>query len=156
MIFFFFILRTAFPFLPPFIMLVVCGHFNAKLNKFIVSSDLSTNVAFTACDSAFKKLRVGSGTGGKKKSFFFLRLDQSRTTPPPPQPPQPLNLLRATHPHRGTHEGWVVGKLRGGGRGLGKWEPPWEFPCQRAHLTASLMEPGDVPQGPDGIQWSAR
>lgn len=73
-----------------------------------------------------------------------------------PQPPQPLNLLRATHPHRGTHEGWVVGKLRGGGRGLGKWEPPREFPCQRAHLTASLMEPGDVPQGPDGIQWSAR
>lgn len=88
----------------------------------------------------------------KKKKSFFLRLDQSRTPPPP----QPLNLLRATHPHRGTHEGWVVGSLRGGGRGLGKWEPPWEFPCQRAHLTASLMEPGDVPQGPDGIQWSAR
>lgn len=32
----------------------------------------------------------------------------------------------------------------------------WEFPCQWAHLTASLMDHGDVPQGPDGIQWSAR
>lgn len=30
------------------------------------------------------------------------------------------------------------------------------FPCQRAHLTAALMENGDVPKSPDGIQRSAR
>ena len=51
---------------------------------------------------------------------------------------------------------WSVGyKLEGGMDGVSGIQE-WEFPCQRAHLTASLMENGDVPQGPDGIQWSAR
>jgi len=40
--------------------------------------------------------------------------------------------------------------------GCGKWALRWEFLCQWAHLTASLMDDSDVPQGPDGIQWSAR
>lgn len=45
---------------------------------------------------------------------------------------------------------------QGGRQGCSKWEPAREFPCQRAHLTGSLMNRGDVPQGPDGIQWSAQ
>lgn len=72
-------------------------------------------------------------------------------------PPPPSERAKSDPPSEGHR--WRLGKggwgVRGG-RGLGKWEPPWEFPCQRAHLTASLMEAGDVPQGPDGIQWSAR
>ena len=40
--------------------------------------------------------------------------------------------------------------------GCSKWNPGWEFPCQWVHLTPSLMDHGDVPLGPDGIQWSAR
>lgn len=83
-----------------------------------------------------------------------------RSILPPTRPrfsdPHPLNLPRVTHPQRGTDDGWVNGLGLGGGRGLGKWEPPWEFPCQRAHLTASPTGRCHVPQGPDGIQWSAR
>lgn len=93
-----------------------------------------------------------SAQDGRKKSHFSCAWIRAGL------PPQPSTCEPAErHPPSQGHA-WRVssGEVEGGGRGLGKWEPPWEFPCQRAHLTASLMEPGDVPQGPDGIQWSAR
>lgn len=54
-------------------------------------------------------------------------------------------------------EGEEGGAIDQGERqGCSKWDAGWEFPCQWTHLTASLMDHSDVPQGPDGIQWSAR
>lgn len=77
------------------------------------------------------------------EKWLFLRLDQSRGPTF-----EPMDGLRGR-----CRRGLLT---EGRGRAEVSGIRGWEFPCQWAHLTASLMDHGDVPQGPDGIQWSAR
>lgn len=124
-------------------------------------------------------MQVSTQHPGCASASYQLRLDTTSAwterernellAPGSERPSDPWTQEWGKRSLRGRRRRWVVGAGRVGGVGTGglidrgerqpgcsERDPGREFPCQWAHLTASLMDHGYVPQGPDGIQWSAR